>query len=77
MIFADLNNEIAERAIAGDHNAQMQLLKRYDGYINKAATVTVSDKQGNSRRYVDEDIKIEIQIKYLEELSKCRVVKTV
>lgn len=75
MIFADLNNEIAERAIAGDHNAQLQLLKRYDGYINKAATVTVSDKYGNLRRYVDEDIKIEIQIKYLEELSKCQVVK--
>ena len=37
MIFVDLNNEIAKKAINGDHEAQEYLLKRYDKYINKVS----------------------------------------
>lgn len=44
MIFVDLNNEIAKKAINGDHEAQEYLLKRYDKYINKVSTVTTFNK---------------------------------
>lgn len=73
MIFEDLKNEIAEKAINGDRDAQLQMLKCYEGYINKVSTITVQDKFGNLRKYVDEDLKSEVQMRYLIELSKCEV----
>ena len=73
MIFVDLNNEIAKKAINGDHEAHEYLLKRYDKYINKVSTVTTFNKYGVPCRYVDEDLKAEVQMKYLIELSKCEV----
>lgn len=73
MIFVNLKNEIAEKAINGDHKAQEYLLKRYDKYINKVSTVTSFNKYGVPCKYVDEDLKAEVQMKYLTELSKCEV----
>ena len=73
MIFVDLNNDIAKKAIDGDHKAQEYLLKRYDKYIIKVSTVTSFNKYGVPCRYVDEDLKAEVQMKYLIELSKCEV----
>ena len=48
-------------------------MKRYDIYINKVSTVTTFNKYGVPCRYVDEDLKAEVQMKYLIELSKCEV----
>lgn len=73
MIFVNLKNEIAEKAINGDHKAQEYLLKRYDKYINKVSTVTSFNQYGVPCKYVDEDLKAEVQMKYLTELSKCEV----
>ena len=73
MIFVDLKNDIAKKAINGDHMAQEYLLRRYDNYINKVSTVTEFDNYGVLRKYVDEDLKAEIQMRYLIELSKCEV----
>ena len=42
-------------------------------YINKVSTVTTFNKYGVPCRYVDEDLKAEVQMKYLIELSKCEV----
>ena len=60
----DLKNRTAEKAINGDCDAQILMLKRYERYINKVSMVTV-----------DEDFKAEIQMRYLEELLKCKVIK--
>ncbi|MDO4301939.1 MAG: helix-turn-helix domain-containing protein [Clostridia bacterium] len=62
-------------AIHGDHEAQTELLKYYDSYINKLATVEETDENGNLRFRVDEDIKAEIQLKYLEAIPKCKVIE--
>lgn len=53
----------------------MQVLKYYEWYINKVSMVTVRNGDGKQFRYVDEDFKAEVQIKYLESLSKCRLTK--
>ena len=50
-------------------------MKRYERYINKVSMVTKKDRFGNLIRYVDEDFKAEIQMRYLEELLKCKVIK--
>lgn len=75
MMLENLENEIIERAIKGEHEAQMQVLKYYEWYINKVSMVTVRNGDGKQFRYVDEDFKAEVQIKYLESLSKCRLTK--
>ncbi len=71
----NIESEIIERAVNGEHEAQMQVLKYYEWYINKVSTVTVSNRQGNLHRYIDEDFKSEVQIKYLESLSRCKITK--
>ena len=71
--FEGHKNEIVERAINGDSSAQDALLKRYDKYINKVSTVTKIDENGNTVRYVDEDVKTEIQMRYLAKLAKFKV----
>ena len=71
----NIESEIIERAVNGEYEAQMQVLKYYEWYINKVSTVTVSDRQGNLHRYIDEDFKSEVQIKYLESLSRCKITK--
>ena len=73
VIFEGHKNEIVERAINGDSSAQDALLKRYDKYINKVSTVTKIDENGNTVRYVDEDVKTEIQMRYLAKLAKFKV----
>ena len=75
MIFVDLKNRTAEKAINGDCDAQILMLKRYERYINKVSMVTKKDRFGNLIRYVDEDFKAEIQMRYLEDLLKCKVIK--
>ena len=71
----NLENEVIERAINGEHEAQIQLLKYYEWYINKVSMVTVRNGDGKQFRYVDEDFKAEVQIKSLESLSKCSLTK--
>ena len=41
--------------------------------VYKRQTVTTFNKYGVPCRYVDEDLKAEVQMKYLIELSKCEV----
>ena len=47
MIFVDLKNRTAEKAINGDCDAQILMLKRYERYINKVSMVTKKDRFGN------------------------------
>ena len=49
----DLKNRTAEKAINGDCDAQILMLKLYDRYINKVSMVTKKDSFGNLIRYVD------------------------
>ena len=71
----ELDYETVRHAIKGDRNAQAKLLSYYDSYINTLSTVIDVKPDGTERRYVDEDMKAEIQTKYLEALPKCRVIK--
>lgn len=71
----ELDYETVRLAIKGDRNAQTKLLNHHDGYINALSTVIEVSPDGTERRYVDEDMKAEIQTQYLEALPKCRVIK--
>jgi len=58
----------------GEQTDREQILAYYDGYITALATVETTDYEGNCRKYVDEDMKAEIQMRYLEALPKCKVL---
>ena len=67
--------ETVYRAVKGDHDAQEKLLQYYDAYISALSTVVEICSDGTEHQYVCEDQKAEIQTKYLEALSKCKVIK--
>ena len=54
---------------------QEKLLQYYDAYISALSTVVEICSDGTEHQYVCEDQKAEIQTKYLEALSKCKVIK--
>ena len=47
----------------------------YDAYISALSTMVEICSDGTEHQYVCEDQKAEIQTKYLEALSKCKVIK--
>lgn len=71
----ELDYETVHRAVHGDHEAQVEILNYYDGYINALATITETNPEGSIRRYIDEDLKAAIQEEYYKALSKCKVIK--
>ena len=62
--------QILSSAIDGEHEAQRAILDFFDSYINALATVTVYYKEGQSRTFLDVDIKIEIQATLLEAVKR-------
>lgn len=71
-----LDYQTAYNAVHGDKDAKETVLKFYDGCINAQAMIEVKNPDGSTSRYVDKDIKAEIQTGYLAALSKnCRVMK--
>lgn len=62
-------------AVHGNRQAQEQILNYYDEYINALASVEDEKENGEKIRYVDEDIKAQIQIRLLEATKKWRAVQ--
>lgn len=62
-------------AVHGNRQAQEQILNYYDEYINALASVEDEKENGEKIRYVDEDIKAQIQIRLLEATRKWRAVQ--
>ena len=63
-----LTYEIIKAAVAGEKWATEQVLRYYDDYMTKLATVKEKQPDGNMKIYVDEDLKQEIALKLLEEI---------
>lgn len=69
-----LTYELICAAVAGDKQAQEEILNHYDEYINSLATVEEEKGDGEKIRYIDEDLKAQIQIKLMEATRKWRAV---
>lgn len=61
-------------AVNGDSDAQNELLAYYEEYINTLSTVEELMEDGQVRRYIDEDIKAQIQMKLLEATLKWKAL---
>lgn len=57
--------QVIEAARAGDAGAVEQVLRYYEGYINKLCTRTLYDKYGYPHECVDEHMKHLLEIKLI------------
>lgn len=61
-------------AVRGEPQAQEEILRYYDEYMNSLAMVEDEAENGEKIRYIDEDVKSDIQIRLLEATRKWRVL---
>lgn len=64
----DLNT--IEAAVAGETWALEKVLAYYADYIEELATVEIEQPDGSVKKVVDEDLKQQIGLKLLEEITK-------
>lgn len=71
----DLTYEQISDAVKGKQEALDHVLMHYEDYINALATVKYHDESGKEHAYIDEDIKIRIQMKLVKSIPKWRGLK--
>ena len=64
-----LNLNLIQRAVCGNEKAAETILHIYDQYINHLITYEVTDTNGKVIQIVDEDMKIQIQMKLIEAIQ--------
>lgn len=69
-----LTYELIRAAVAGEPQAQEDILNYYDEYINSLATVEEEQEDGKKIRYIDEDLKAQIQLGLIEATRKWRAI---
>jgi len=57
-----------QAAIDGDTNAINRIVDHYGGYISKLSTRLLFDQYGNIYRYVDEDMRRQLQTKLITKI---------
>lgn len=70
-----LTMELIQGVLRGEEAAQKIILQYYDQYLNSLVTTMTEDENGNKHYQLDEDLKIQIQYKYLEAIKKWKVIK--
>ncbi len=71
----DLSLDLIRRAVDGDDAALLTLLQRYDAEITRWATIDIPAEGGHIERRLDEDIKAEIQERYIRTIRNWRELK--
>lgn len=70
-----LTTDLIYGVIRGEEAAQKIILQYYDQYINSLVTTFTEDENGNKYYQLDEDLKVQIQYKYLEAIKKWKVIE--
>lgn len=65
----ELNYDLIQRAVSGNEKALEEILRIYDPYINSVVTIERLLPSGEIIREVDEDMKIQIQVKLLDAIQ--------
>lgn len=69
-----LTYELIRAAVAGEPQAQEDILNYYDEYINSLAMVEEEQEDGQKVCYIDEDLKAQIQLSLIETTRKWRAI---
>ena len=68
----ELTYELICAAVKGEEEALNQILRYYDDYINTLATVEAEDEYGKPYHYIDDDLKVRIQMKLVQAIPAWR-----
>lgn len=66
----ELNYDLIEKAVRGEPNALEKILLHYDAYINALATYEIISADGTIYRHIDEDMKVQVQMKLVDAIQK-------
>ena len=64
-----LSYKLIKRAVHGDQKALEKILQIYDPYINSLVTYETVDSSGKIIRQIDEDMKIQVQMKLVDAIQ--------
>lgn len=62
----ELSYHLIQQAVSGESKAVEKILHIYDKYINSVVMLETTDMNGNAMKTIDEDMKIQIQMKLIE-----------
>ena len=65
----ELTYDLIQRAVHGDPEALGEILLYYDAYINALVRYETTGPDGRTYRQVDEDMKVEVQMKLLDAIQ--------
>ena len=65
----ELTYDLIKRAVHGDQEAIEAYLRYYDAYINSLVMYDVTCPDGRVYSYIDEDMKIQVQMKIVDALQ--------
>ena len=65
----ELSYHLIQQAVSGESKAVEKILHIYDKYINSVVLLETTDMNGNIIKTIDEDIKIQIQMKLIESIQ--------
>lgn len=65
----ELSYHLIQQAVSGESKAVEKILHIYDKYINSVVMLETTDMNGNDMKTIDEDMKIQIQMKLIESIQ--------
>lgn len=65
----ELSYNLIQQAVSGESKAVEKILHIYDKYINSVVMLETTDMNGNAMKTIDEDMKIQIQMKLIESIQ--------
>ncbi|MGN0631961.1 MAG: helix-turn-helix domain-containing protein [Ruminococcus sp.] len=65
----ELSYHLIQQAVCGESKAVEKILHIYDKYINSVVMFETTDMNGNAIKTIDEDMKIQIQMKLIESIQ--------
>ena len=71
----ELSYHLIQQAVSGESKAVEKILHIYDKYINSVVMLETTDMNGNAMKTIDEDMKIQIQMKLVKSIPKWRGLK--
>ena len=66
----ELTYPLIKRAVNGEPEALVEILRYYDAYINSLVTYEITGPDGRLHRHIDEDMKVQVQMKLVDAIQE-------
>lgn len=66
----ELTYPLIKRAVNGEPEALVEILRYYDTYINSLVTYEITGPDGQLHRHIDKDMKVQVQMKLVDAIQE-------